>query len=213
MGYGKLNIWFRHSDCTLTTNCWRTDLVIMTGDGRYLWEMDPTIIEKLKQRYPDYSIIEATDDYEGYKRIKIEPGGGREFWHIEVDVPPGCYVVWTRICHTPYNDESNKVMVVVDCGKEVCVNLLVNRVDTCAKEILGPFARRALELGLPDREVVLVLDHLLKVAGIPRDVFIKNLNLTLQGLEKSEAKEALKLVGPTTKILAMVKALGVKEQR
>ncbi|MFZ2071258.1 MAG: hypothetical protein WAV32_06655, partial [Halobacteriota archaeon] len=130
MGYGKLNIWIRYWDCSLIKACWRTDLVIKTCNDDYLVDMDPTVIEKLRQRYPDYKDVKV-QDYKGHRRIMLQPGGGEKFNHIEVDVPPGCYVVWTRVCYGK-NEETNKVMVIVDCGEEVCVNLLLDDVETCA---------------------------------------------------------------------------------
>ena len=212
MSYGKLNIWIRNLDCSLVRSCWMTDLVIkMCGNGEYLVDMDPTVIEMLKKKYSDYERVQVRD-YEEYKRINLKPGNNEKFNHIEVDVPPGCYVVWTRVCYGK-NEETNKVMVIVDCGEEVCVNLLLNDVETCANEVLYPYAVRALDMRLPEKEVGIAIKSLMKVGEIPKKGFIRELEQRLEELEEAkEEKEAQEYLVPTRKILEIVKSLRIKEE-
>ena len=210
MSYGKLNIWIRNLDCSLIKTCWMTDLVIkMCGNGDPLVDMDPTIIEQLRHKYADYDIVNVRD-YKEHRRIQLYPGGGEKFNHIEVDVPPGCYVVWTRVCYGK-NEETNKVMAIVDCGKEVCVNLLLNDVETCAKELLHPYALQAIDMRLPKKEVEMAIKSLMKVGEIPKKDFIRELEQRLKELQ--EGKEGQEYLVPTRKILEIVKSLRIEEEK
>lgn len=65
MGYGKLNIWIRSEDCSLVQHCWQSDLMIKTCSGKYLVDLDPTVLEKLKTKYP-------APDYEVYRHVTSE---------------------------------------------------------------------------------------------------------------------------------------------
>jgi len=211
MSYGKLNIWIRNLDCSLVRTCWMTDLVIKTCNGDYLVDMDPSVIEELRKRYSDYDSVKVRY-YKKHKRINLRPGGGEKFNHIEVDVPPGCYVVWTRVCYG-HNEETNKVMAIVDCGEEVCVNLLLNRVETCANEVLYPYALRAMDKRLPEKEVATAIKSLMEVGEIPKDEFVRELEERLEELQEAkEEREAQRYLEPTAKILEIVKSLRVKEE-
>ena len=185
-------------------------MIKMCGSGDYLVHMDPTIIEQLKKRYSDYDDVEV-HDYEGELRIKLQPDIDRKekFNHIEVDVPPGCYVVWTRVCYNG-NEETNKVMAIVDCGKEVCVNLLLDEVETCSHELAYPFGVRGLLKQLPEKEVGIAVKALMQVAGIPKKGFVRELERRLEELQ--EGKEAQEYLVPTRKLLEIVKSLRIKEE-
>jgi len=127
MGYGKLNIWTRFADdCSLVKTCWLTNLVIKTCSGEYLVDMDPTVLEKLKIKYPDYE-VSINPAYEGETRIRLVPPTGKYINHIEVDIPPGCYVVWARVGVSAFSSETDRVMVIVNCDGDLCVNLLLIR--------------------------------------------------------------------------------------
>lgn len=207
MTYGKLNIFLRNLDCSLIKTCWRTDLVIkQCGNGEPLVEMDPTIIEQLKQRYSDYDHVEV-NDYQGEIRIKLQPDDMKKqtFNHIEVDVPPGCYIVWTRVCYGD-NEETNKVMAIVDCGKEVCVNLLLDTVDTCARGFVYPFGVKAIQMEVPLIEVGVAVNNVLKVANVDKETFVNDLTTKVRELKGSpEEKEYLL---PTMKLLEIMKEPG-----
>jgi hypothetical protein len=184
MSYGRLNIWLRYADCSLITDCWRTDLVIKTCGGEPLVDMDPTVFERIKAKYADYKFV-VVHDYQKEKRIGLSPDnvrGGRPVYHIEVDVPPGCYVVWTRVCYSG-NEETNKVMVIVDCGGEVCVNLLLDAVETCSKEVFHPLLERAVEKDLPEVALEGAARVLMEVAGRPKNEVLAELGVRLKEVE------------------------------
>ena len=177
-------------------------MVIKTCCGEPLVDMDSTVIEKLKARYPDYETVDVPEGlYRSERRIRLKPGGGKYFWHIEVDVPPGCYVVWTRVCHWG-NEETNKVMVIVGCGGEACVNLLLDAVETCSNQLLHPFLARAVELGLPRQEVGIAAKVLLAVADKPKKEFVAELGQRLE--EVAEMKDP-GLQRALSKIMGIVK--------
>lgn len=75
--------------------------------------------------------------YQGAQRIKIVPPSGEYVNHVDVDVPPGCYKIWTRVCHGN-NEETSLQMVNPKCGDEVCVNLLLPTLRTCSAGVLHP---------------------------------------------------------------------------
>jgi len=175
--------------------------VIKTCGGVALVDMDSTVIEKLKARYPDYTTVEVPDGlYLGERRIKLVPGGGKRFWHVEVDVPPGCYVVWTRVCHCR-NEETNKVMVIVRCGEEACVNLLLNTVERCSEEVLHPLLRRGVEMGLPRGDLKMAAGVIMAVAGKPRKELLVELDQRLREAEERKDPGLQKVIGKIKEIV------------
>ena len=206
MSYGKLNIWIRYSDCRLITDCWRTDLVINTCSGEPVVDMDPAVIEKLKAEYHDYAAVEL-HDYEGERRIKLYPGGRRPIYHVEVHVPPGCYVVWTRVCHRR-NEETNKVMVIVGCDEEACVNLLLDAVETCTNQLLHPFLHRALEMRLPRRDLQVVANVMMAVAERRKKDVLAELARRRDEVEEMKDAGLQKAIGT---IMEVIKAKPVEQ--
>jgi hypothetical protein len=196
MGYAKLNIWIRYADCRLVTDQWQTDLVIKTcgSDGTPLVDMDPTVIEKLQARYPDYQTV-AVRDYEHERRIQIYPGGRprRLFSHVEVDVPPGCYVVWTRVCYG-HNEETNKVMVTVRCGEEACLNLLLDAVETCGRNFVHPGLARGVDMDLPEAVLQHGAQFLMAVAGKEKGQVLEELGQRLEEARMAEDKDLEKRI-------------------
>lgn len=201
MSRARLNIWLRYEDCSLITDCWRTDLVINTCAGAPLVDMDPTLIDQLKERYPDYADIRA-HDYVGEKRIMLYPGNGRHLYHVELDVPPGCYVVWTRVCYGG-NEETNKVMVLVRCGDDACVNLILNAVQTCVRQVVNPLLERGVLADVPLHDLEVAARVLMRVGDIPKEQLVA---------EHGERLELVRMREPrmqkvTARILDMIKGL------
>ncbi len=94
--------------------------------------------------------------YQGAQRIMLMPPAGQRVNHIEAEIPPGCYKIWTRVCHGA-NEETSLQMVAVRCGEEACVNLLLPTVKTCAAGVLFPAIDHILYNGaLQDQEQRLV---------------------------------------------------------
>ena len=209
MSYARLNIWIRYSDCRLITDCWRTDLVIKTCGGEPLVNMDPTVLEKLRAEYDDYKYVEK-HDYAGETRIKLSPDGvrgGRPVYHIEMDVPPGCYVVWTRVCYKK-NEETNKVMVIVGCGDKACVNLLLDAVETCSNELFHPFLERAVGMRIPKRDLQMVAKVFMAVAEKHKKEVVAELDQRLQEVEGMKDPGLQKAIGT---VMEIVKAMPAEQ--
>jgi hypothetical protein len=210
MSYARLNIWLRYADCSLITDCWRTDLVIKTCGGEPLVNMDPTVLERLRAQYDDYKYVEK-HDYMGETRIMLSPDGtrrGRSIYHIEVDVPPGCYIVWTRICYRR-NEETNKVMVIVGCGDHACVNLLLDAVETCSNELFHPFLEHAVGLRLPKRELQIVAKAFMAVMEKPKKEVIRELDQRLQDVEGMKDPGLQKAISA---VMEIVKAMPAEKE-
>ncbi len=179
MSRAKLNIWLRFRDCSLITDCWMTDLVVKSCCGEYLVDMDKTIIDQLRKRYPDFAIVDVLPNYHGETRIRLRPPHGQYINHIELDVPPGCYVVWTRVCHG-HNEETNKFLAIADCGDHVCVNLLLNSVETCGNHFIHPFLVQAVQLNLQREQLIFAADAVMRVAKKPKKELHAELNARLE---------------------------------
>ncbi len=208
MSYAKLNIWLRYADCSLITDCWRTDLVINSCCGESVIDQDPTIIDQLKGRYQDYKYVQI-HDYKQERRIMLSPEGygGKPIYHIEVDVPPGCYVVWTRVCYTD-NEETNKVMVIVGCGDEACVNLLLDAVETCTNNAIHPILGRLVEIGIPKRDMQVVAKGLMAVAEKSKREMVADLDQRLAEVRDMKDPGLQKAIGV---IKDIVKAIPAKD--
>lgn len=195
MSYAKLNIWLRYVDCSLITDCWRTDLVINSCCGEPVVDQDPTIIDQLRERYSDYQTVEV-HDYQSERRIKLQPGPGTggHIYHIEVDVPPGCYVVWTRVCHGG-NEETNKVMVIVSCGDEACVNLMLNTVERCVREVFHPLLVRAVDLKKQKRDLQAIAKVMMDVGEKPKKEVIAELGQRLEEAKEMKDVQLQKAIG------------------
>jgi hypothetical protein len=108
----------------------------MTCNGRYLVDFYPEIIGQLQATYSTYTIQKLVN-YQNATRISIKPPAAETINHIELDLPPGAYKIWCRVCHGK-NEETNKVMVNPECGESRCVNLLLDAAQTCAENLIHP---------------------------------------------------------------------------
>lgn len=193
MSAAKLNIWLRYADCSVIDTCWRTDLAINTCCGESLYENDKTILEQLRKRYSDFHRVELNPNYNRADRMLLQPRPWHDkayFHHIEVDVPPGCYVVWTRVCYR-LNEETNKMMVVVRCGDEACVNLLLDKVETCAGNLFHPLFEGAIELDLPNRDLRGAARVLNALRGVKRKEFDREFKRRIEDAEDEKVRERI----------------------
>lgn len=136
----------------------------------------------------------------------IEP-----FWfsggHIEVNVPPGCYLVIAGVIGgNIYTDIS---MAIVRCGDDACVNLILNdyqrrtpfpQVEAskaavpaliqreCPVRIAVPFIVNAARAGIGREEIWKSLDVLLKAANIDRDEVVRGIDLEIREIESDLEK-------------------------
>lgn len=188
MSLAHLNIFLRNANCKPLTDCWRADFVFKTCGGDYVVDFyditDPVgpppypnneLLNQLRTRYPSYNITRLPN-YQGETRVSVTPPAGSFIHHLEVDIPPGCYKVWCRVCHGA-NEETNKVMVIVRCGDEACINLLLDSSNTCGKEIWHPGAMHVVDRGfLVEEEIKPYFKLGMDVAYVQKAQIVQQLN-------------------------------------
>jgi hypothetical protein len=204
MSYGKLNIWIRQADCSLVTKYFCAYLAIKTCGGDFVADMDPTVMEKLKAKYEDYESVRVIN-YHGETRIELIPPDFSSINHVEVDVPPGCYVVWTTVCHA-MNEQTNKVMSIVSCGDEACVNLLLDSVETRSKDLFHPLLECAVDKRLPKRDLQAAAKVLMDVANMPKTEVIGELNQRLEEVREMKDVHLEKAIGTLMKVVKGIPA-------
>lgn len=213
MGSGKLNIWIRDEDCSLR-NVWRADLEIKTCLGEHLIDIlaEPDlkkVIACLEERFPECTVTHGS--YYGTRTIRIE-SKQRIINHIPVKVPPGCYVVRVHICGGG-NEWSDITMVIVGCGDEACVNLIIKEAETCAKELIIPLLRVADEIRLPKDQVQVAVNVLRKAGRVPINVIENNLNERIELFKAVEVEEAKKIVSQAQSGLKIIKNMRLRKKR
>jgi hypothetical protein len=148
----------------------------MTCGGKYLVDFYPEVLTQLEGRYPTYTIVKRVN-YQNATRIGIQPPAGEKVNHIELDCPPGCYKIWCRICHGK-NEETNIVMTTVACDDRACINLLLNSVETCAKNLIHPAFDRIVNDGnfQVDAEIVPFAKAMMYVGYQNKAALVQQLN-------------------------------------
>jgi hypothetical protein len=208
MSYAKLNIWLRDLNCC-PKNFWLVDLVVKTCGGDYLVDFNPDVIEKLKEAYPGYNVGRATRGNETVIRI-MEQQRNEVIKHIEVEVPPGCYIVRVWVCYQ--NLWSDRVMVIVGCGKEACVNLLVPPKDNCIRDVIIPFGKAAHDMRLQPDKVRIATEMLMTTGLIQRETVLREVTDLNRELKESKVNEALKYVQALEFIEKVVKGIRIEKE-
>lgn len=185
MSYGKLNIWLRELDCG-PKNVWKAELVVKTCGGDYLVDFNPDVVDKLKEAFPNYNIV-GKGSRNGETTIIIK---GKYIKHIEVDVPPGCYIVRAWVCSG--NLWTDRVMAIVGCGGEACVNLIVPQKENCIRDVIIPVGIAAHDFKLDPDKLRVATEVLMMTAGVRKESLLKELTDTIKELEKSDDKDAAK---------------------
>lgn len=186
--YGKLNIWLRDLDCG-PKNVWKVELVVKTCGGKYLVDFNPDVIDKLKEAYPNYT-VEGPSTRNSETTINIR---GNLINHIEVEVPPGCYMVRAWVCSG--NLWSDRAMAIVDCGGEECVNLIVAPREGCIRGVIIPVGLEAYDMKLDPERVRIATEVLMTTGRIQKEALRQELTDLISELKESKAKEAPKYVG------------------
>jgi hypothetical protein len=127
----------------------------------------------------------------------------------ELEVPPGCYIVRAHGCiFGQGNYESDRSLVMVRCGEEACVNLVVPTFAHCLKSIAGPFIENARRLKIPEVEIGKAMGVFAKAANIPQEELVKKIDLRLGDLKEAtegKDKEHLAVVKESMKFLKSIK--------
>jgi hypothetical protein len=75
---------------------------------------------------------------------------------------------------------------MVNCGSDACVNLLLNSTKTCALELIHPAVALAKELKLPDKDIRIAADMLVRLAGVEPLQFKEEIMERMNELEKEK---------------------------
>ena len=161
MSYGKLNIWLR-DPCCVPKNVWKMELVIKTCEGANILDFNPDVLMQLRKKYCGYMIKKGMRAGEKVISV-IQPDFEEAIKHLEVDVPPGSYVVRAWVCYG--NLWTERVMVIVNCGDDACVNLIVPKAEHCIRMVLIPYAIEARKKAIPYDPAFLASLELLAQAG------------------------------------------------
>lgn len=194
MSRALLNIWAKDKNCNILTTAWRMDLVIVSCCGSYLVDQDPGILQRILDKNSHIGTAVKLSNYMGATRIKLLPQtAGDPMNHVEVEVPPGCYVVWARMCHGK-NEETNKMQVIATCGSHICVNLLLNNTGTCAAEGIFPIGIAALQRNVDDEMVKNQLQVHMVVDCIKKANLLDQANARIQEFQDIGAPTELQAV-------------------
>lgn len=119
--------------------------------------------------------------YQSAWRIMLLPGNNKTLNHIEMDVPPGCYRVWTRVCHGE-NEETSVSRVGICCDSHVCVDLMLPALKTCAAHIIHPLMDKVVneQLLMDDAERLLPFRAVMEVAGLNKQAVINQLDYRIE---------------------------------
>ncbi len=140
--------------------------------------------------------------------------------HAEVEIEPGCYVVDATICRR--NIDTDRTVVIVRCGDEACVNLLLSgykeggkvapenllHAGGCAARLIPALGVHGIRKNIDLEEA---FDVLIKTAEIDRRQLIAALENDIRDVkehleeipreEQEEAREYIKLMEKTKKII------------
>jgi len=205
MSYGRLNIWLRDLNCS-PKNVWKVELVVKTCGGEYLVDFNPDVINKLKQAYPDYKVQRGTRNDEPTIFI-MQPQYELVIKHIQVEVPPGCYIVRAWVCWG--NLWTDRAMAIVSCGQEACVNLIVPPKVNCIVDVIIPLGIAAHDMRLDPDKVRIATEVLMTTGQIQKEALRKELTDLTRELKESKAKDASKYVEA---IEALVKGIRIEKE-
>lgn len=126
--------------------------------------------------------------------------------HVEIEVPPGCYILGGRICEMPkFNEIIDQTMVIVGCNQELCVNLIVPVVSTCVRRDLPVFIRAARLAGVSIQDLQIATHVMLTAGNISPGEMTEVMQGTVTTLH--DAKGSTELLKEHKVTLEMIKGL------
>ena len=168
MGMAKLNIWVRDKDFPCKP------------DMRWVWSVDVFVCDGKPLEW-------CGTKYYGAHRTR--------HGHVEIEVPPGCYIVRARTGSKGHHNLFTHVtMVIVGCDETACVNLVPPGAWTCGVQFNMAVEFQA-EIGNIPRELAqkaieanrAIIEHL------PKDMFpVEEAEPVKQILKRAEAEQAKK---------------------
>lgn len=180
MGLSRLSVWFRDEKCRPFPN--------LNNVEGYDW----------------VSVMDCSGNLIK-DRLPVPVG---EQAHLEIEIPPGCYIVQGHVCGetvNPVNGETNKAIVMVGCNQEVCVNLIVPEARTCGREFVHPLVTLALSHDVPPRDIEVTLRTIFRAVGISRDEVVHEIDRKIEHFTGiKEAKNVLTEHKRTKEILMVI---------
>jgi hypothetical protein len=137
--------------------------------------------------------------------VKIEniPAGEA---HVEVEVPPGCYIVHGHLYMNGLNLFTDNAIAIVGCGQVACVDLIGPTVRTCVMRDAHAFTLAAKQANLPIRDVKITLQTIMAAARIsPEEIAGEIQNKITLVKDDKEAKDVLDEYKATLDIIKSVK--------
>lgn len=141
MSLSKLNIWLRDEECKPVG----------------------------KKECGYVNIYHCRDQWTDLELSKPIPD---EAANVELEVPPGCYMLQACVRFTESSDDclfTEKVMVVVGCNQELCVNLIVPQMKTLSLRYVIPFIKEAKLKKIPERDIVAAAQTIMAVSGLTKE--------------------------------------------
>ena len=88
--------------------------------------------------------------------------------HVDIEVPPGMYVVAGHICapDRAFNNDTDKAIVVAKCNETVSVDLIIPSVSTCAWNFVGPFVYEAVRRAVPDFQIQSAVQNMIAISNV-----------------------------------------------
>lgn len=126
--------------------------------------------------------------YQNAWRIMIYPGSGETLNHIELEIPPCAYRIWTRVCHGA-NEETSIVLQKFKGCECYGVDLLLPTIKTCSANIVHPIMDRIVQDQFlnDDAERVAMFRGILHNAGIGKQQVVEQLDYRkLEAQEKGD---------------------------
>jgi hypothetical protein len=128
----------------------------------------------------------------------------------ELQVPPGCYIVRAHACYygpggSLKNYQSDRSMVMVRCGEEACVNLVIPEFVNCAKDIVQPLIAQAMELQIHPQKIKEFVGTLGEIARIPVEEFIGKIDLRTNDLKDAEEEDVKNQVIQLKKLKELIR--------
>lgn len=130
--------------------------------------------------------------------------------HIEVQVPPGCYIVQAGVVYG--NIYTDRTMVIVRCGEDICVNLVLAQflaplppelvvqplvLYNCPAAMATALVANSFEAGIKQEELTRAIDVIAKAARIDKakmlDEVKKEVSLLEENMKQFTEKEQVEV--------------------
>jgi hypothetical protein len=128
--------------------------------------------------------------YQNAWRIMLYPGGGETLNHIELEIPPCAYKLWTRVCHGA-NEETSVALHKFKGSTCHTVNLILPTIKTCAAHIVHPLMDKIVhnQLLADDDARAIAFHGVALGAGIGKQKLIEQLDYRrIEAQEKGDTE-------------------------